>query len=68
MASAFATPQQVVRHCRIVLAAASGQSDNGIAAELAANRHTVRLWRKRGAQEGLKSLWQIAPGGGRKPT
>ena len=61
-------PQQVVLRCRIVLAAASGQSDNGIAAELAANRHTVRLWRKRVAQEGLKSLWQIAPGGGRKPT
>ena len=34
----------------------------------AANRHTVRLWRKRAAQEGLKSLWQIAPGRGRKPT
>jgi transposase len=61
-------PQQVVLRCRIVLAAASGQSDNGIAAKLAANRHTVRLWRKRVAQEGLKSLWQIAPGRGRKPA
>jgi transposase len=67
-ASAFGTPQQVVLRCRIVLAAASGQSDNGIAAKLAANRHTVRLWRKRVAQEGLKSLWQIAPGRGRKPA
>ncbi|MGB8594753.1 MAG: IS630 family transposase, partial [Candidatus Sulfotelmatobacter sp.] len=67
-ASAFGTPQQVVLRCRIVLAAASGQSDNAIAAKWAANRHTVRLWRKRAAQEGLKSLWQIAPGRGRKPT
>ena len=66
--SAFGTPQQVVLRCRIVLAAASGQSDNGIAAQLAANRHTVRLWRKRVAQEGLQSLWEIAPGRGRKPT
>jgi len=67
-ASAFGTPQQVVLRCRIALAAASGQSDNAIATKLAANRHTVRLWRKRVAQEGLKSLWQIAPGRGRKPT
>jgi transposase len=66
--SAFGTPQQVVLRCRIALAAASGQSDNAIAAMLAANRHTVRLWRKRVAQEGLKSLWQIAPGRGRKPA
>jgi transposase len=28
----------------------------------------VRLWRKRVAEEGLKSLWRIAPGRGRKPT
>jgi hypothetical protein len=28
----------------------------------------VRLWRKRAVQEGLKSLWQIARGRGRKPT
>ena len=50
-ASAFGTPQQVVLRCRIVLAAAIGQSDNAIAAEWAANRHAVRLWRKRVAQE-----------------
>jgi len=65
--SAFGTPQQVVLRCRIALAAASGQADNAIATMLAANRHTVRLWRKRVAQDGLKSLWQIAPGRGRKP-
>jgi transposase len=47
--------------------AADGRSDNAIAAELAVNCHTVRLWRKRAAQEGLKSLWQIAPGRGHKP-
>jgi transposase/transcriptional regulator with XRE-family HTH domain len=67
-AAAFGTPQQVVLRCRIVLAAASGQSDNAIAAELAVNRHTVRLWRQRLAEQGLPSLWQIAPGRGRKPS
>jgi transposase len=67
-ASACGTPQQVVLRCRIVLAAASGQSDNAIAAELAVNRHTVRLWRQRLADQGLQSLWEIAPGRGRKPS
>jgi transposase/transcriptional regulator with XRE-family HTH domain len=66
--SAFGTPQQVVLRCRIVLAAASGQSDNAIAGELAVNRHTVRLWRQRLAEQGLQSLWEIAPGRGRKSS
>jgi transposase len=67
-ASAFGTPQQVVLRCRIVLAAASGQADNSIAKQLVTNRHTVRLWRSRFGQQGLQSLWEIAPGRGRKPT
>ena len=67
-ASAFGTPQQIVLRCRIVLAAASGQSDNAIADQLEVNRHTVRLWRNRFGQEGLQSLWEIAPGRGRKPS
>jgi transposase len=67
-ASAFGTPQQVVLRCRIVLAAASGQSDNSIAEQLVINRHTVRLWRSRFRQQGLQSLWEIAPGRGCKPT
>ena len=66
--SAFGTPQQVVLRCRIVLAAASGQSDHTIAEQLAVNRHTVRLWRHRVPQQGLKSLWEIAPGRGCKPS
>src|SRR5258708_9182758 len=66
--SAFGTPQQVVLRCRIVLAAASGQSDHTIAEQLAVNRHTVRLWRNRFPQQGVKSLWEIAPGRGRKPS
>src|SRR5215831_16826210 len=67
-ASVFGTPQQVVLRCRIVLAATSGQSENAIAATLAVNRPTVRLWRKRFAQQGLQSLWEIAAGRGRKPS
>jgi len=66
MGSAFGTPQQVALRCRIVLAAASGQSDQPTAEQLATNRHTVRLWRQRFPQQGLQGLWEIAPGRGRK--
>jgi transposase len=66
--SAFGTPQQVVLRSRIVLAAAAGQSDNSIAQQLDTNRKTVILWRTRYAEQGLQSLWEIAPGRGRRPT
>ena len=51
-----------------MLAAAEGQSDNAIARGLAVNRKTVTLWRERFAQEGLDSMWEVAPGRGRKPS
>ncbi len=66
--SAFGTPQQVALRSRIILAAAEGQSDNRIAGRLNVNRKTVTLWRGRFNQEGLDSLWEVAPGRGRKPT
>lgn len=66
--SAHGTPQQVALRCRIVLAAAEGHSESAIARQLGTNRKTVTLWRTRFAQYGPESLWQIAPGRGRKPT
>src|SRR5271170_4650986 len=66
--AAQGTPQQVALRCRIVLAAAEGQPDPRIAADLHVSRPTVILWRTRFAERGLESLWQIAPGRGRKPT
>jgi len=65
---AHGTPQQVALRSRIVLAAAEGQADSGIAQELNINRKTVVLWRRRYAEEGIESLWEIAAGRGRKPT
>ena len=62
------TPQQVALRCRIVLAAAQGESDLAIASAMNVNRHTATLWRRRYAEGGLKSLWEIAPGRGRKPV
>src|SRR5260370_13301153 len=66
--AAHGTPQQVAMRCRIVLAAAKGESNVAIAERLCVNRNTVILWRKRFAEEGLDGLWDIAPGRGRKPT
>lgn len=65
--AAHGTPQQVALRCRIVLAAAAGKADVDIAKQLSVNRNTVILWRKRFADEGLDSLWDIASGRGRKP-
>lgn len=61
------TPQQVALHCRIVLAAADGLPNLQIASALNINRHTASLWRQRAQQEGIQSVWEIAPGRGRKP-
>ena len=66
--AAHGTPQQVALRCRIVLVATQGGSDLSIAAAIGVNRHTVTLWRKRFAEQGLQGLWQIAPGRGRKPV
>jgi hypothetical protein len=63
---AHGTPQQVVLRSRIGLAAAAGQSDLHIAAALGVNRHTVRLWRHRIAQDGIGTVWEVAGGRGRK--
>ncbi len=64
--TAHGTPQQVALRSRIVLAAAAGRSDGVVARELEINRKTVMLWRARFAQEGIDSVWEVAPGRGRK--
>lgn len=66
--AALGTPQQVALRCRIILAAAAGKTEVAIAAENSVSRPTVRLWRERFRSCGLQTLWQIAPGRGRKPT
>lgn len=66
--AAQGTPQQVALRCRIVLSAEGGQSEAAIASQLNVNRKTIRLWKERFAEEGLKGLWEIAAGRGRKAT
>lgn len=65
---AHGTPQQVALRCRIVLGAASGQTDVVLASELGVSRPTIALWRGRFAQTGPEGLWAIASGRGRKAT
>ncbi len=65
--AAYGTPQQVALRCRIVLAAAAGATNRGIAAECGVDVKTVALWRGRFAETGPEGLWEIAPGRGRKP-
>lgn len=66
--AAHGTPQQVALRCRIVLAAAAGGTNLGIAAETGVDVKTVSLWRGRFLQSGPEGLWEIAPGRGRRPT
>jgi transposase len=65
--SAHQTPQQVVQRSRIVLLAADGETDPDIADQLRLNRKSVALWRHRFLDEGAGTLWDVAPGRGRKP-
>ena len=66
--AAHRTPQQVAQRCRIVLAAAQGQPDKVIAADLDINYKTVALWRQRFGKAGPDCLWEVAGGRGRKPV
>ena len=66
--AAHGTPQQVALRCRIVLAAAAGETNLGIAATAQVDVKTVALWRARFAEAGAQGLWEIAAGRGRKPT
>ena len=66
--AAHGTPQQVALRCRIVLAAAAGETNLGIAATAQVDVKTVALWRARFAEAGAQGLWEIAAGRGRKPA
>jgi transposase len=59
------TPQRVALRARIVLGAADGRSNNGLAQELGITRPTVLLWRDRYKQAGVTGLLKDAPRPGR---
>jgi len=62
------TPARLVLRARIVLRAADGLDNLGIAAELGTGRLTVARWRNRFATGRLAGIERDAPRGGRAPT
>src|SRR5438876_8096339 len=60
------TPQRVVLRARIVLGAAAGQSNNGLAKELGISRPTLLRWRQRYVEAGVAGLLKDAPRPGRR--
>jgi len=62
------TPSRLVLRARIVLAAAGGRENKGIALELGCTRRTVGTWRNRFAALRLAGIEQDALRGGRTPT
>jgi transposase len=61
------TEQRVVHRSRIVLLAAEGKANHGIAKEVGTSRPTVLLWRNRFEQEGPEGLLRDRPRGSGKP-
>lgn len=59
--------QRDAERAQIILECANGQENRVIAGKLGINEHTVGLWRKRFAEQGLEGLKERV-GRGRKPT
>ena len=59
------TPQSVATRAGIILLAADGESNSGIADQLGISRPTVIMWRRRFEKAGPVALGQTRPGRGR---
>ena len=56
-----------VQRARVLLLAGEGEANTRIAARAGVSATTVKAWRERFADEGLKGLARVRPGRGRKP-
>ncbi len=56
-----------VQRARVLLLAGEGEANTRIAARAGVSATTVKAWRERFADEGLKGLAGVRPGRGRKP-
>lgn len=68
LARSRTVPARVSFRSRIVLMTAQGFSDARVALELRTTVKTVRRWRERYVEGGVKALGRDAPGRGRKPS
>ena len=62
------TPMRLVLRAKIVLAAAEGQRNEEIAADLETSKKTVSLWRARFASDRVAGIEKDAPRPGRNPS
>ncbi len=60
-------PHRQVQRASVLLLAADGQPNTGIAASVGVSPATVKNWRERFEHDGLKGLGVVRPGRGRKP-
>jgi transposase-like protein len=67
-ASGQDTPRQLVLRAQIILLAAAGMMNDGIASQLGIGRNTVSRWRSRFAEERLAGLENRRPSGSSQPT
>ncbi len=67
LASSRTAPHRQVQRARVLLLAADGTANTYIAASVGVSAATVKTWRERFEQEGLKDLGVVRPGRGRKP-
>ncbi|MCA1679076.1 MAG: IS630 family transposase [Actinobacteria bacterium] len=67
MSRSRTAPHRQVQRARALLLAADGVANTQIAAAVGVSPATVKTWRERFEQEGLKDLGVVRPGRGRKP-
>jgi hypothetical protein len=65
-AAAGSTLHQIALRCQMALMASQGKPVLRIARELDVQFRTVLVWRDRIAEQGIGTVWNIAPGRGRK--
>ena len=61
-------PHRDVRRALAVLMASDGFANTRIASEVGVAPMTVKAWRERFAEDGLKDFSSVRPGRGRKPS
>lgn len=67
MVKSRVAPDRDVQRARVLLLAADGVANTKIGVTVGVSPATVKAWRERFEQEGLKDLGVIRPGRGRKP-
>src|SRR5438128_2620089 len=68
LAKSGVTAHRDVRRARALLLAGDGQPNTHIGATVGVSPSTVKAWRERFSQDGLKAFGPIRPGRGRKPS